>query len=130
MNSPIREGTRLVTGSDGVAEVQFEDSAAIRMASDREITFSQLARLTSGEAITRVDLDEGEAEFLIPASSAGQFAVNARSKNVMFAQPGRFRILSTTANPLEIAVWKGEAAVRDRESGLAIRVEQNETFTL
>ena len=72
MNSPIREGSRLVTGSDGVVEVQFEDSAAIRLASDTEITFSQLARLTSGEAITRVDLDAGEGEFLIPASSAGQ----------------------------------------------------------
>jgi FecR protein len=130
MNNPIKEGSRLVTGADGVAEVQFEDSAAIRLASDTEITFSQLARLSSGEAITRVDLDEGEGEFLIPASSAGQFAVNARSKNILFAQPGRYRILSTTASPLEIAVWKGEAAVRDRESGLAVRVQKNETFTL
>lgn len=130
MNSPIREGSRLVTGSDGVAEVQFEDSAVIRLASDTEMTFSQLARLSSGEALTRVDLDEGEGEFLIPASSAGHFAVNVRSKNVMFAEPGRYRILSTTASPLEIAVWKGEAGVRDRESGLAVRVEKNETFTL
>jgi FecR protein len=130
MNSPIREGSRLVTGSDGVVEVRFEDGAAIRLASDTEMTFSQLARLSSGEAMTRVDLEAGEGEFLIPASSAGQFAVNVRSKNVLFAEPGRYRILSTNSSPLEVAVWKGEAGVRDRESGLAVRVEKNETFTL
>jgi hypothetical protein len=130
MNSPIREGIVLRTDSDGLAEVQFEDSSAIRMASETQVTFAQLARLTSGEPITRVDLDDGEAEFLVPASSAGKFAVNVGSKNVLFKQPGRYRILSTNASPLEIAVWKGVAIVRDRESGREVSVKMNETFTL
>jgi hypothetical protein len=130
MNSPVREGEVLRTQTDGLAEVQFEDGATIRMASETEITFAQLARLTSGEAITRVDLDDGEAEFLIPASSARQFAVNVRSKNLSFMEPGRYRILSTNASPLEIAVWKGEVTVRDRESGKEVAVKKNETFTL
>lgn len=130
MNTPVTEGSRLVTGTDGLAEVQFEDGSAIRMASETEITFAQLARLTSGEALTRVDLDDGEAEFLITGSAAGQFAVNVRSKNVLFKQPGRFRLLSTNSDPLEIAVWKGEAGVRDRESGQEVTVNRNETFTL
>jgi hypothetical protein len=129
-NTPIREGVVLLTATDGLAEVQFEDGSTIRMASETQITFAQLARLTTGEALTRTDLDEGEAEFLIPASSAGQFAVNARGKNVMFKDPGRYRILSTNSSPLEIAVWKGEAIVRDRESGKEVTVKKNETFTL
>ncbi len=130
MNSPITEGAVLVTGSDGLAEVQFEDSSAIRMASETQITFAQLARLSSGEAITRADLDEGEAEFLIPASSVGRFAVDVHGKNVSFKEPGRFRILSIKSSPLEIAVWKGQASVRDRETGLEVSVKKNETFTL
>jgi hypothetical protein len=130
VNSPVRESAVLRTGTDGLVEVQFEDGSAIRMASDTQITFAQLARLTSGEAITRTDLDDGEAEFLIPASSAGQFAVNTISKNVLFKAAGRYRMLSIKSSPLEIGVWKGEAIVRDRESGREVNVRKNETFTL
>jgi hypothetical protein len=130
MNSPVTEDSRLVTGTDGLAEVEFEDQSAIRLASETEISFAQLARLSSGEARTRVDMENGEAEFLIPASSAGRFTVNVRGKNVLFKQPGRFRILSTDATPLEIAVWKGEAAVRDLASGKEVTVKAHETFAL
>src|SRR5215469_16630414 len=130
MNSPVTEDGRLVTGTDGLAEVEFEDQSAIRLASETEISFAQLARLSTGEARTRVDLEDGEAEFLIPASSAGRFAVNVRGENILFKQPGRFRILSTDATPLEIAVWKGEAGVRDLESGKEVTVKAHETFAL
>ncbi len=130
MNTPVTEESQLTTGTDGLAEVQFEDSSAVRLASETQITFAQLARLSTGEAMTRVDLDQGEAEFLIPASSAGRFAVNVRGKNILFKQPGRFRILSTNATPLELAIWKGEAGVRDLESGQEVSVRDHETFTL
>jgi hypothetical protein len=130
MNSPVTEDSRLVTGTDGLAEVEFEDQSAIRLASETAISFAQLARLSTGEARTRVDLEDGEAEFLIPASSAGLFAVNVHGKNILFKQPGRFRILSTHATPLEIAVWKGEAGVRDLESGREVTVKAHETFAL
>lgn len=130
MNTPVTQEGRLVTGSDGLAEVEFEDGSKIRLASETELTFAQLARLSTGEAMTRVDLDEGEAEFLIPASSAGGFAVNVRGKNILFTKPGRFRFLSTNSTPLEIAVWKGEAEVHDLESGQQVSVRVRETFTL
>ena len=130
MNSPVTEDGRLVTGTDGLAEVEFEDQSAIRLASETQISFAQLARLSTGEARTRVDLEDGEAEFLIPASSAGRFAVNARGKNILFKHPGRFRILNTDATPLEIAVWKGEAGVRDIESGREVTLKAHETFAL
>ena len=130
MNSPVTENSRLVTGTDGVAEVEFEDHSAIRVASESQISFAQLARLSSGEAMTRVDLEDGEAEFLIPGSSAGRFAVNVRGKNILFTEAGRFRILSTHATPLEVVVWKGEAEVRDLQSGKEVTVKARETFAL
>jgi FecR protein len=130
MNSPVIEDSRLATGTDGLVEVEFEDASKIRLASETKIKFAQLARLSTGEAITRVDLDEGEAEFLIPASSAGHFAVNVKGKNLLFTQPGRFRILSTDSAPLEIVVWKGEATVRDLETGKELSVADHETFAL
>lgn len=130
MNSPVTQEGRLVTGSDGLVEVEFEDASKIRLASETEITFAQLARLSTGEPMTRVDLEQGETEFLIPASSAGSFAVNLKGKNILFKQPGRFRLLSTNATPLEIAVWKGEAEVHDLESGQQVSVKDRETCAL
>src|SRR5258708_2539050 len=128
MNSPLTEGAVLVTGTDGLAEVQFEDGSVIRLASETQITFAQLARLSSGEAITRVDLDQGEAEFHVMGRGTNQVAVEAGGKNILFKQPGRYRILSTNSSPLEIAVWKGGAAVHDRESGQEVSVNKNETL--
>src|SRR3974377_1819403 len=61
MNSPVTEESRLATGNDGLAEVQFEDASVIRLASETSVAFAQLARLSTGEAITRVDLEQGEA---------------------------------------------------------------------
>jgi hypothetical protein len=130
MNSPVTQEGRLVTGTDGLVEIEFEDASKIRLASETEITFAQLARLSTGEPLTRVDLQQGEAEFLIPASSAGGFAVNVKGKNILFKQPGRFRILSTNSTPMEIAVWKGEAEVHDLESGQQVSVKDRETFAL
>jgi hypothetical protein len=130
MNSPVTEASRLVTGTDALAEVEFEDQSVIRLASETEISFAQLARLSTGEARTRVDMENGEAEFLIPASSAGRFAVNVRGKNILFKKPGRFRVLTTDATPLEIAVWKGEAAVLDLESDREVTVKAHETLEL
>ena len=40
LNTPIVEGVRLVTGSDGLAEVEFENQSALRLADDSEVKFS------------------------------------------------------------------------------------------
>jgi FecR protein len=129
LNGPVTEGAALVTGTDGLAEVQFEDGSVVRLASETQITFAQLARLSSGEAITRVDLDQGEAEFHV-MSRTSQFGVEAGGKNIQFKGPGRYRIVTTHLIPLEVAVWSGEAAVRDKENGQQVAVNKNETFTL
>ena len=40
LNTPIVQGTRIVTRKDGLAEVEFEDQSALRMAENSEIRFS------------------------------------------------------------------------------------------
>src|ERR1700757_4045231 len=42
LNAPIVEGTRLVTGDDGLAEVEFENESALRLTENSEVKFSQL----------------------------------------------------------------------------------------
>src|SRR5215831_11194095 len=130
MNVPLTERDWLQTGPDGWAEVQLEDGSLIRLAPDTIIAFTELGRSSSGGTITTVDLDQGEAVFKVIRHDDSDFQVTVKNKTITLAQSGSFRITSTNANPMEIAVWKGEVGVRDPESGGEVAVRKNETFVL
>ncbi|MGZ4829741.1 MAG: DUF6600 domain-containing protein [Candidatus Angelobacter sp.] len=130
MNVPLTEGNWLQTGSDGWAEVQLEDGSLIRLAPDTVIAFTQLVRASSGGTLTTVDLDQGEAEFKITKHDDGDFNVTVKKNTIALAHSGLFRVTSTNANPLEVAVWKGEVSVRESENGGEVAVKKDESFVL
>ena len=55
LNTPIVEGTRIVTGKDGLAEVEFENQSALRLTEDSEVKFSQLLMNDAGIKTNRID---------------------------------------------------------------------------
>jgi hypothetical protein len=130
MNVPLTERNWLQTGSDGWAEVQLEDGSLIRLAPGSVIVFTQLARASSGATLTTVDLDQGEAEFKIAKHTDGEFNVTVKKNTIALTRSGSFRVTSTNANPLEVAVWKGEVSVADTDNGGEVAVKNNETFVL
>jgi hypothetical protein len=130
MNVPVTERNWLQTGSDGWAEVQFEDGSLIRLAPDTVIAFTELSRLSSGGTVTTIDLDQGEAEFKVTKHDGSDFQVTVKKNTIALVHSGLFRVTSTSANPMEIAVSKGEVAVRDGESDGEVAVKKNETFAL
>ncbi len=130
MNVPLTERNWLQTGSDGWAEVQLEDGSLIRLAPDSVIVFTQLARASSGATLTTVDLDQGEAEFKITKHADGDFNVTVKKNTIALTRSGAFRVTSTNANPLEVAVLKGEIGVSDTDNGGEVAVKNNETFVL
>ena len=129
LNTPITEGNQLRT-ADGRAEVQFEDGSTIRIAPDSQLTFTQLARLSSGAAVTSVDLENGEAEFQVSRhDDDGVFAVHVGPRVIALKHSSHFRVTNTSSEPLQVVVWKGEVVVRDPDSGKEISVKKNETFS-
>jgi hypothetical protein len=130
MNVPLTERNWLQTSSDGWAEVQLEDGSLIRLAPDSVIVFTQLARASSGATLTTVDLDQGEAEFKLTKHNDGEFNVTVKKNTIALTRSGSFRVTSTNANPLEVAVMKGEVGVSDTDNGGEVAVKQNETFVL
>ena len=130
MNVPVVERTWLQTRSDGWAEVQFEDGSVARLAPDTVIAFTRLGRLSSGATVTTVDLDQGEAEFKIANRDGGEFEVTVKNKTISLDHAASFRVTSTNADPLEVAVWKGTVNVHDSDSGGDVAVNKNETFAL
>ncbi|HSM87642.1 MAG TPA: FecR family protein, partial [Candidatus Limnocylindrales bacterium] len=129
-NVPLVEGNRLLTRSDGWAEVEFEDGSTLRLAPDSQILFEQLGRTAEGHTVTTVDLDQGEAELNIKKHDGDEFALTARNKTILLKHSGRFRVTATNSSPLQVAVFNGEVAVTDSSTGKEIRVKKNETFTL
>lgn len=130
MNVPLMERDWLQTGSDGWAEVQFEDGSLVRLAPDTVIAFTQLARASSGATLTTIDLDQGEAEFKVTQHNDGEFNVTVKKNTIALTRSSSFRVTSTNANPLEVAVWKGEVSVSEKDNGGEVAVKQNETFVL
>lgn len=130
MNVPLTERDWLQTGSDGWAEVQFEDGSLVRLAPDTVIAFTQLARASSGATLTTIDLDQGEAEFKVAQHNDGEFNVTVKKNTIALTRSSSFRVTSTNANPLEVAVWKGEVSVSEKDNGGEVAVKQNETFVL
>ena len=130
LNVPIIEGDQLRAGSDGWAEVEFEDGSTIRLSPGTALIFSELRLLSSGATSTSVDIDQGEAEFKVNRHNDSQFNVTARHKTIVLKHSGRFRVTTLNSEPLEVAVWNGEVGVQDTSSGQEVTVKKKETFAL
>src|ERR1039457_3420363 len=59
LNLPMVEGSRLKTGANGRAEIEFEDGSALRLGNDSEVEFSHLALGDEGQKISTVTLLSG-----------------------------------------------------------------------
>lgn len=128
LNVPIVEGDQLRVGSNGWAEIEFEDGSTIRLAPESTIIFSELRLLSSGGTATSVDVDQGEAEFKVNRHDQGEFQVTARNKTIVLKHSSRFRVTTLNSDPLEVVVWKGEVGVQDRNAGQEVQVKKKETF--
>ena len=59
LNTPITQGVRVVTGDNGLAEVEFENESALRIAENSEIQFRGLSMNDNGAKINEIEVDKG-----------------------------------------------------------------------
>jgi len=106
INAPLFEGTQIVTGDDGKAEVQFEDGSVARVSPASSLTLTTLS-----SSATNLTLDSGLAYFEL--QSSGQFG----PMNIAFADgvvtASGFTILRINMDtpPGAIAVFSGNAHI-------------------
>src|SRR5262249_47221581 len=63
LNTPITEGLSLVTGNDGLAEVEFENNSAVRVGENSELRFNKLLVDDAGAKVNDIELVKGTAYF-------------------------------------------------------------------
>ena len=91
INLPVIEGSKLKTGKDGRAEVEFEDGSALRLAPDSEVDFTRLALGDDGQKLSTVQLVSGTVYANLHPKKAHD-KENRRPVPVEFCQRVRHRV--------------------------------------
>ena len=63
LNSPVVEGSSIVTGTDGLAEVEFENNSTVRLGQVSDVKFSQLLMNDAGDKVNEIQLVRGTIYF-------------------------------------------------------------------
>jgi hypothetical protein len=77
MNLPLLAGIQLNTGSDGQAEVEFEDGSVIRLTPNSALSLDNLSISPDGVFVTDVSLQHGLAYAELRAAQQYHYAINA-----------------------------------------------------
>ena len=115
INLPVIEGSRLKTGKDGRAEVEFEDGSALRLAPGSEVDFTRLALGDEGQKLSTVQLVSGTVYANLRPKKSGekagdQFALNFAHESVTVAGAAHFRLELDGASKATLAVFKGKVS--------------------
>ncbi len=127
-NTPLFEGTQVTTGSDGRAEIQFEDGSVARLSPEGAITLKVL-RGRGAEADSEIVLNNGLGYFEMPGDSQGG-GLRVRFGDTVVTASG-FTVLRVNLDkmPGQVAVFSGNAHIESAGS-LALDVHGGESVAL
>jgi hypothetical protein len=126
LNMSVAEGSKVVSGNDGEAEVQFEDGSAIRLVPNSTIEFTQMGLRSSGAKYTTADLVAGQAYFDIHKKGSDEFTVELGRQTITLDHSAEFRA-DVDHDRVNIAVLHGEVPVS--AAGQTVIVRKDETFS-
>ncbi len=134
INLPVVEGSKLKTGKDGRAEVEFEDGSALRLAPDSEVDFIHLALGDDGQKLSTVQLVSGTVYANLHAKTAGQktvdqFLLNFVRESVTVSGAAHFRVELADARET-VAVFKGKLSVTSPSGQFEVAEKHSATIDL
>jgi len=127
LNTPVVEGTRLVTGSDGLAEVEFENQSALRLTEDSEVKFSQLLMNDAGVKINQIQVIKGLVYLDAATKSDDVYRLMVGNNSFLVRRDTEMR-LSAGPDQVQVAVFKGEVQLENQPQ--PVIVGKRETLTL
>jgi hypothetical protein len=127
LNSPVVESSRLITGSDGLAEVEFEDNTVVRLGEATEIRFSQLLLNDAGDKVNEVEVVRGTIYFDARSAKRDIDRVLAAGSTFLVRHDSQIRFLMN-GDQVQVAALSGEVELAS--SNQPVRLKKNETLTL
>jgi len=127
LNMPVIEGSRLKTGDEGRAEIEFEDGSALRIVPNSEVDFTHLALGDDGRKLSTVQLVAGTLYVNVHGQKDDHFTVNFGSESVTLTEPAHFR-LDLTNDEATLAVFKGRLEVSGQSGPVEVSDKHSATF--
>ena len=126
LNSPIVEGTRLVTGGDGLAEVEFENESALRLADNSEVKFAQLLMSDTGAKINQFQVVKGLVYLDTASKGDDIYRVKVGDTSLLVHRDTLMR-LSADPDQVQVAVLKGDVQLENQPP---VSIHKKETLTV
>jgi FecR protein len=143
INLPVIEGSRLKTGRDGRAEVEFEDGSALRLGPGSEVVFARLALGDDGQKLDTVQLVSGTIYANLHPKSAhtkdkdkgkektgDQFLLNFGNDSIAVSEAAHFRIELDGARKATVAVFKGNVNATSSSGQVEVAEKHSATVVL
>ena len=127
LNSPIVEGSSVVTGTDGLAEVEFENNSTVRLGEATDVKFRQLLINDAGEMINEVELVRGTMYFDTGSGKNNIYRVIAADRTFVVPRKSQVRFVMN-GDQVEVAVLNGEAQLQNNAE--LVKVKKNNTLTV
>jgi len=127
LNSPVVEGSRLVTGRDGLAEVEFEDNTVVRLGEATEVRFSQLLLNDAGDKVNEIELLRGTIYFDSQNSKHEIDRIVAAGGAFVVRHNSQVRFLMN-GDQVQVSALNGEVELT--ASSQLLKLKKNETLTL
>ncbi len=133
LNMPLAEGTRLVAGEDGQAEVEFEDGSVARLTPKSSLAIDALSVDAKSVAHTQMTLLGGVAYFELRQAPGATYRVDAGGIRVIPIENTVMRV-SFVQPPAVFAVVSGAvetdrpASSEDEDEGFHAEVKSGESL--
>lgn len=125
LNTPIVEGTRIVTGDDGLVEVEFENQSALRIAGNSDVRFSQLLMNSAGDKVNQIEVVKGLV-YLDSARGNDIYRFTVGDQTLLAHRDTLMR-LDAGAGKVQVAVFKGDVQLEGQPQ--PVNVQKKETLT-
>jgi hypothetical protein len=125
-NMPLGEGSRVQTGDDGRAEVQFENGSVGRLTPKSSMALAKIERGPEGAAETQVEMLSGLGYFELHPRGGENSLVFGPNTIVPVDGSAVVRV-NMDANPVELSVFDGNVHVTSGNQ-FAVDVHANETI--
>jgi len=127
LNTPVTEGVRLATGSDGLAEVEFENNSTLRLGENSEVRFSKLVVNDAGAKVNDIEVLKGTVYADTKGNKEDIYRVSAGASSFLVHRDTELR-MSDDAGKTTVAVMKGEVQLESQPQ--EVKIKKKETLTL
>ena len=129
LNLPVTQGTKLRTGPDARAEIEFEDGSTLRLTPGTLVEFPELGRRDSGGRSSNLQLQGGTAYLNFKGDKQEQFSLGFGQERLVLTKPVHLRLEVKDANAT-VAVFKGEVDVMSSLGKVNLEKKHSATFDL